>query len=241
MRSRTERWARKIVRGIRSGAIPVEQDSAAYIISTYRDQSGRLLDVKSAAVELINLLRPTVANARFIVFAAVALHNHPEWKERLAQDDTFLAAFVDEVRRYYPFIPLIGGRILVPFEWRGHHFRKHEWLLFDVYGSNHDARTWGDPEVLRPERFLEQTFGPYDLVSHGAGDRRVTHRCPGEWITVEQMKAIVGVLVREMSYEVPVQDLRIDLRRIPALPASGLVIARIALSAAAAPRPPGGE
>jgi fatty-acid peroxygenase len=229
MRSRTERWARKIVRDIRSGAIPVEQGTAAHIISTYRDQNGRLLDVKSAGVELINLLRPTVANARFIVFAAVALHSHPEWKDRLAQDDTFLAAFVDEVRRYYPFIPLIGGRVLVPFEWRGHQFRKHDWLLFDLYGSNHDARTWGDPDVLRPERFLEQTFGPYDLVSHGGGDRRVTHRCPGEWITVEQMKAIARFMVREMSYEVPIQDLRIDLARIPALPASGFVIGNVAL------------
>jgi fatty-acid peroxygenase len=229
MRGRTERWARKLVQGIRSGDVEVEQGSAAHVISTYRDHTGQLLDVKSAAVELINLLRPTVANARYIVFAAMALHNHPEWKERLAHDDAFLAAFVDEVRRFYPFIPLLGGRVLVPFEWRGHRFRKNDWVLFDLYGSNHDARTWGDPDVLRPERFLEQTFGLYDLVSHGAGDRHVTHRCPGEWITVEQMKTIVRLMLGEMSYEVPPQDLRIDLARIPALPASGFVVANLAL------------
>lgn len=229
MRGRTERWARKLVGGIRSGEIPVEHASAAYVIGTYKDHNGRLLDVKTAAVELINLLRPTVANARFIVFAATALHNHPEWKERLSEDDAFLAAFVDEVRRFYPFIPLIGGRVMVPFEWRGYHFRKHDWVLFDLYGSNHHVGTWGDPDVLRPERFLEQTYGLYDLVSHGAGDRHVTHRCPGEWITVQQMKTIVRLMLRELTYEVPPQDLRIDLARIPALPASGFVIANLTL------------
>ena len=32
------------------------------------------------------------------------------------------------------------------------------------------------------------------------------------------------MLAREMRYEVPKQDLRVDLRRIPALPASGMIL-----------------
>jgi fatty-acid peroxygenase len=72
------------------------------------------------------------------------------------------------------------------------------------------------------ERFRKCLFGPYDLVSHGAGDRRLTHRCPGEWMTVEQIKTVLRLMVREMSYEVPAQDLTLDLTRIPALPASRL-------------------
>ncbi len=86
----------------------VPKDSAAYLISTFQDRNDRLLDEKSAAVELINILRPTVANARYIVFAAMALHSHPEWRTRLQQSDDGLDLFVDEVRRSYPFIPLIG-------------------------------------------------------------------------------------------------------------------------------------
>jgi fatty-acid peroxygenase len=187
------------------------------------------LDDKSAAVELINILRPTVANARYIVFAAMALHAHPEYRDKLQNEDAEIPLFVDEVRRFYPFIPLIGGRVLSEFSWRSHAFRKADWVLFDLYGTNHDARIWGDPDVFRPERFKEKSPGPYDLVSHGAGDRQFTHRCPGEWITVEQMKAITRVMVREMSYEIPSQDLRINLARIPALPTSRLVIKKIKL------------
>jgi fatty-acid peroxygenase len=43
------------------------------------------------------------------------------------------------------------------------------------------------------------------------------------------MKTIVRLMLGEMSYEVPPQDLRIDLARIPALPASGFVVANLAL------------
>jgi fatty-acid peroxygenase len=229
-RARTERWMRRIVRRIRSGKMQVPKSSAAYLISTFQDRNGRLLDEKSAAVELINILRPTVANARYIVFAAMALHAHPEWRTRLRQSDDGLGLFVDEVRRCYPFIPLIGGRVLSEFTWRDHTFRKKDWVLFDLYGTNHDSQIWTDPQNFRPERFRERNIGPYDLVSHGAGDRRVTHRCPGEWITIELMKTIVRVMVREMSYEVPSQDLTIDLARIPALPNGRFVLQKIRLT-----------
>ena len=207
----------------------VPKASAAYLISTFQDRDGRLLDVKSAAVELINILRPTVANALYIVFAAMALHAHSEWGERLRDSDEELDLFVEEVRRFYPFIPVIGGRVLEGFTWRDHSFKSKNWVLFDLYGTNHDPRIWGDPDEFRPERFWEHTIGPYDLVSHGAGDRRITHRCPGEWITVEQVKAIIRVLVREMNYEVPAQNLQIDLARIPALPRSRFVIEKVRL------------
>jgi fatty-acid peroxygenase len=227
MRSATESWARQVIRKIRRGQIAVAENSPVQRISSFRDSQGNLLDVKSAAVELLNILRPSVAIARYAVFIAMALHSHPEWIERLRTSDDDLEHFADEVRRYYPFIPIIGGRVLNPFHWRGHDFQKGEWVIFDIYGTNHDPRIWGDPQNFRPDRFRDRSFGPYDLVSHGAGDRNVTHRCPGEWVTVEQMKAITRCLVRDMHYDVPDQNLSIDLSRIPALPRSRFVLAKV--------------
>lgn len=227
MRARTESWMRRMVEDVRSRKIQVRQGSAAEAICTFRTTGGDLLDTESAAVELINVLRPMVATARYVVFAAMALHEHPEWRERLEASDEGLELFVDEVRRFYPFIPAMGGRVLKPFSWRDHPFAAGDWVLFDLYGTNHDERIWGDPETFRPERFRDRAPGMYDLVSHGAGDRRVTHRCPGEWMTVEVMKTVVRLLVREMRYDLPEQDLRIDLSRIPALPESRFVIANV--------------
>jgi fatty-acid peroxygenase len=226
-RAHTERWARKVVRRIRSGQMRVPAESPAAAICAFRDHKGQLLDTKTAAVELLNVLRPTVANARYIVFAALALHQNPEWRDKIMRSDEHLAAFVDEVRRFYPFIPVVGGRVLEPFRWRNHLFKKRNWVLFDLYGTNHDPRIWGDPATFRPERFLERKFGPCELVSHGAGDPRVTHRCPGESITTEQLKAVLRVSAYEISYDVPRQDLHIDLSRIPASPTSGFIISNL--------------
>lgn len=231
LRARTERWARSIVRRIRAGEIGGPGDGAAQVIAAHRDEEGRLLDEAVAAVELINVLRPTVANARYAVFAAMALHARPECGERIrAEGEPYLDLFEREVRRFYPFIPFIGGRVLAPFAWRGHGFAEGDWVLIDLYGTNHDPRLWDEPEAFRPERFQGWTSSGFDLVSHGAGASRDTHRCPGEGITVEQTKTIARLLATEMRYEVPEQDLSIDLARIPALPRSRFTITDVALA-----------
>lgn len=227
MRGRTEKWVRNIVSRIRTGRLRPPEGSAAAVISRFRDINGHPLDTKTAAVELLNILRPAVANARYLAFAALALHEHPEWREKIMRSDQYLAAFVDEVRRFYPFVPLVGGRVIEPFQWRNHRFKKRDWVLFDLYGTNHDPRIWGDANTFRPERHLERQFGPYELVSHGAGDHGVTHRCPGEWITVEILKSVLRLMACEISYDVPRQDLSIDLSRIPAQPASGFIVTNL--------------
>lgn len=169
LRSQTERWARDIIRRVRADKLAVPDDSAVRAIASHRDSNGRLMRVDTAAVELINVLRPTVAVNRYIMFAALALHQHPECRERLlAADD-------------------------------------------DAY----------------PERFEHRKPGTFDLIPQGAGDHHLDHRCAGEWITIELIKCAVRQLTRQMRYDVPAQDLHINLSRMPALPRSGFVIENV--------------
>ncbi len=77
-RQRTEKWTRDLITKVRRGKLKVPDGSALHIIAGYRDLHGKLLDTQIAAVELLNVLRPTVAISRFIIFAALALHEHPE-------------------------------------------------------------------------------------------------------------------------------------------------------------------
>ncbi|HEY0845068.1 MAG TPA: cytochrome P450 [Noviherbaspirillum sp.] len=225
LRSRTEDWARSIVNGVRAGHMSVPVDSPAHDIAWHRDINGALLESETAAVELINLMRPTVAVARYITFSAFALHRHPACRQQIqAGDAAYLDWFVQEVRRFFPFFPAIGGRVLEPFEWRGSTFEQDDWFLLDLYGTNHDARIWGDSEVFRPERFRDGTLSAFNFIPQGGGDVDDGHRCPGERITIEIVKQAVGLLVHAMEYDVPPQDLRIDLSRLPAIPASRFVI-----------------
>jgi fatty-acid peroxygenase len=226
LRRRTEKWARRIIDAVRSGTIRAASDSALRTVALHRAKDGRLLTTKVAAVELINVLRPIVAVARFIVFAAKALHEHPGAKARIAAGDAeYLDHFVQEVRRTAPFFAFISGRARQSLQWRGHRFDKGTWVLLDLYGTNRDPSAWPDPDVFDPERFARRSPTLFDFVPQGAGDASVTHRCPGEAMTVELTTAAVRQLA-DLDYEVPDQDLSVDLSRIPALPASGFVISR---------------
>lgn len=230
LRSRTERWARELIESIRAGRIPLRDEHAAYVIAHHREPNGEPLDTKVAEVELINVLRPTVAVARYITFAALALHQHPECRTRLlAGDEDDSEHFVQEVRRFYPFFPAIGGRAKQAFDWRDHHFEQGAWVLLDVYGTLHDPRIWSEPEAFRPERFRNWNGSAFNLIPQGAGDHRNGHRCPGEWITIDLMKTVIPLLLHEVDYVVPKQDLHIDLSRMPAIPESRLIITKARL------------
>jgi fatty-acid peroxygenase len=224
VRSRTERWCRDVIEQVRSGRLNVPEDAPAHVIAHHRGLHGRPLDTHVAAVELLNVLRPSVAVGRFVTFAALALHMHPECVPKLNADEDYLDWFVQEVRRFYPFFPLVGGRVRRSFTWRGHDFVPGTWFLLDLYGTNHDPRIWQEPDAFRPERFREWGGDAFSFLPQGGGDHDTGHRCPGEWGTIALVKTAVRLLTTGLRYDVPQQDLRIDLSRMPALPRSGVVL-----------------
>jgi len=236
-RTHTEARMRRLIEEVRRGRMAPPEQSALHTIARHRELDGRLLPVRTAAVELINVLRPTVAVGRFVTFVALALHDHPYCRWQLMNGRReYCDWFVQEVRRFYPFFPAIGGRAQYDFDWNGRTFRKGDWVLLDVYGTNHDARIWHDPEVFRPERHSGgDASGPrlvtaFDLIPQGGGNVREGHRCPGEPITIELMKVAARFLA-SLDYDVPPQDLSVNLAEMPARPASGFVIANPRLAA----------
>jgi fatty-acid peroxygenase len=233
LRNQAERYWQDRIRSIRSGETAVPEGSAADLIARHRDLDGELLDETIAAVELLNVLRPTVAVARFVTFAALALHHHPQWRETFAGDgEELLRPFGHEVRRFYPFFPVIGGRARYDFAWQGHAFSKGDWVLLDLYGTNHDARLWPEPEAFQPERFVGWPGDPNTLIPQGAGDYATGHRCPGEWLTIALLEEAVRLLTRTVRYKVPAQDLTVALDQLPALPKSGFILQKTQLLAA---------
>lgn len=228
LRSRSERWARSIVAGVRGGDISLPADSPLSTIAAHRDSTGALLDEKTAAIEFLNVVRPIVAIARFIVFAAHVLHEHPNASASIrAGDENYIDAFTEEVRRLTPFFAYIGGRVRSAFEWNGRRFSVGEWVILDIFGTNRDPRSWTEPDAFHPERFLSRRHDPFSIIPQGGGDVWESHRCPGEAITRELIKAAVRLLTTGMRYTVPEQDLAVDLSRIPALPKSGFIMTRI--------------
>jgi fatty-acid peroxygenase len=225
MRGHAVHWARMLVDQVREGRVQPAGHTALAVIARHRETDGQLITREDAAVELLNVLRPTIAVARCIVFGALAMHEYPRCRARIvAGDDAYLRLFANEVRRYYPFVPAVGGRATHDFDWHGLHFARGTWVLLDLYGTDHHPAMWSDPDSFRPERFERWDSSGFDLVAQGGGDYYSGHRCAGETATVDLLKSAMRLLAGQIEYRVPPQDLRVDLARVPALPASGFVI-----------------
>src|SRR5699024_939553 len=179
--------------------------------------------------ELVNILRPTVAVSVYIAFCALALYDFTEEKKKLEApvNEEYYQMFVQEVRRYYPFFPMAVARVRQDFLWKGHDFKEGTLVMLDLYGTNHHPHLWEKPNEFYPERFKDWDESPFNFIPQGGGDYYMDHRCPGEWLTIEIMKASLDMMVNHMDYDVPAQDLEFSMTRMPSLPKSKFIMKNV--------------
>ncbi len=229
LRARSERWARGVVAAARqrtdadADAANPRDDDVVGLLATHRDVDGSKMSAAAAAVELLNLLRPIVAVGRYVVFAAHALHVRRVAVQDVASNEEGNRAIGEEIRRFYPFFPVIGGRVLSAFDWHGARFDVGDWVLLDLYGTNRDPVAWPEPDSFRPERHLGRGGCPVALVPQGGGDYLEGHRCPGEPLTVALLTEAVARL-RALEWTLPQQDLTLPPNEFPPLPRGGMMI-----------------
>jgi fatty-acid peroxygenase len=224
-RGRLQRRLAALVEQVRDGTAPVDPDTALAVVAAHRQVDGTPLHPKLAAVELLNVVRPTVAVCWFVAYAAHALYRWPEHRAALKSGvDGFADAFAHEVRRFYPFAPFVAGRAVRDLTWQGEKIPEGALVMLDLYGQNHDPEVWPDPYRFDPHRFIGRQIGPFELVAQGGGDPATNHRCPGESTADGILQTITARLVA-LDYDVPDQDLTIPLHRIPSRIASGFVLA----------------
>lgn len=227
-RKEVETRLEKQIEAIRAGENIASEHTPFYQIAMHRDLDGNLLDKHTAAVEVLNLLRPTVAISVYVALSALALYDFPQQKEKLqADDETYKKMFVQEIRRYYPFFPVAPAIVKQDFLWGGHDFKEGTLVLLDLYGNNHHPSLWEQPNEFSPERFKDWDKSPFDLVPQGGGEYITGHRCAGEWLTIEVMKRCIDIMVNKMDYTVPKQDLSISMKQMPSVPQSGFIMSHV--------------
>jgi fatty-acid peroxygenase len=222
LRRRSEAWARRVVCEARSAAPSSLSRPLALIVDP-----GTGLDDDTAATELLNMVRPTVAVARFVAFAALALHRHPVWRDRVAAEPAAATAFAEEVRRTTPLFPVIGGTAAKDIRWGDLRIREGGWVMLDLFATDRHPGEWFDGGRFDPARHLAEAgrspvdpadhlSGPH-VVAQGDGAMTAGHRCPGEPAT----RSILSVAVERLAaaeWSVPTHNLRVDLSRLPARP-----------------------
>ncbi|MDD5935527.1 MAG: cytochrome P450, partial [Clostridiales bacterium] len=226
-RKEIEAWVRDCVVAVRNGSLVVSSESPLYCMSMYKEE-GNEVPAQIAAVELINVIRPVVAIATFVVFEALAMKDYPECLERLRNcDSEYTEMFCQEVRRFYPFGPFIGAKAKFDFAWNGYYIKKNSLVVLDLYGTNHDPNLWNKPNRFHPVRFAMREECLYDLIPQGGGKIKTGHRCAGDVLTVKIMEVFADYLANQIHYEVPKQNLGYSLRKFPTLPESGFVMRKI--------------
>lgn len=222
-RASTEAWISGLIQQVRQGKCKVDPHSVLHAMAHYRDASGQPLPVQVCAVEVINVLRPTVAVAQLVTLAALALRQFPAHRMAAGRDKEATERFALEVRRFYPFFPFLAARVRRDFVWNGYLFRQGQRALLDIYATNHHPALWEHPEQFDPDRFMGWQGHPYQMIANGGGSYDQHHRCPGELITMALLQVALQALTH-MAYEVPPQNLAMRLSEIPCRPASGFVI-----------------
>lgn len=227
-RNQAEHWIVELVTQVRDKKLSPDENTALYQFSWHRDLDGNLLPSPTVAVEILNILRPLVAISIYICYVALALHHHPEEANKVKSNGVdYAKMFIQEVRRYYPFFPVIPAIVKKDFTWKDYQFKKGTLTMLDVYGTNHDPKIWNNPDLFQPSRFKNWDGNPFSFIPQGGGDHYLGHRCAGEWITMDVMKIALDVFVNHITYELPKQDLSYSFANMPSLPKSKIILKNV--------------
>jgi len=232
----SDRHARRLVAAVRAGVLPAEPGTALHEWSWHRDRSGKLLPARIAGVELQNSIRPLIAVARFVAFAAKDLHERPEWRRRIAAEaeaeraeaaaatgpGPLATAFAQEIRRTAPFVPMLPGWAREDVELDGRRLEAGGRMLLDILGTDTDERSWRRADDFAPERFLD--VDDYEaipvFVPHGGAGVATGHRCPGEKLAIAGLALAITAL-SDPRVEISGEGLDVNRRRLPTKPSSG--------------------
>ncbi|MFF8375620.1 cytochrome P450 [Streptomyces sp. NPDC015661] len=205
-RSRQERALARTVEDVWShGTVVLEygnRPTALEAVAAHTDADGSLLDLHTAAVELLNVLRSTAATTWFATFAAPALHRFPVVREELRNGDgAYARAFAHEVRRGYLFAPFVGGLAARDLRFDAPKLPEGTRVLLDVSGHHRDPELWPEPQRFEPRRFLGREPDAGAPIAQGGANAHTGHRCPGDDVTTH----ILATLARELA------DLELDM------------------------------
>ena len=243
----SDRHAQELVEAVRGGTLDADQGTALAEWAWHLDRRGELLPARLAGIELQNSIRPLIAVARFVAFAAKELHDRPEWRTRIATETAergslvggpLATAFAQEIRRTAPFVPILPGKVVDEVELDGHRLVEGDRLVLDILGTDTDDASWDRAGDFDPERFVgvDDYEAIATFVPHGGGDPAAGHRCPGEKLAIAALAGAVAAL-SDPRVEIDGAGLEVDRRRLPTKPRSGGRV-RPAGSAAAPARCP---
>ncbi|MGO2519363.1 MAG: cytochrome P450 [Microbacterium sp.] len=228
----SDRHTQRLIEAVRTDVLPAaEEGTALYEWTWHRDEHGNLLPSRTAGIELQNSIRPMIAVARFLAYAAKELHDRPQWRRRIAAENAergslvggpLATAFAQEIRRTALFVPMLPGWATADIEFDGQRVAAGGRVVLDILGTNTDERSWERPGAFDPERFVgvDDYEALRAFVPHGGADVARGHRCPGEKLAIAGLAAGIAAM-SDPGVSILDSGLEVNRRRMPTKPASG--------------------
>ena len=127
-------------------------------------------------------------------------------KERLP----YLEAVMWEIQRYCTLSPFILHKSCdKDAELFGYTIPKNTMILLNVLSTHMDEKTWGDPHVFRPERFINDD-GKFVKHPHVIPFSIGKRACPGEILARQELYLFTGNLIKRFRFYPPEGEQKLD-------------------------------
>lgn len=183
----------------RRRAIPEDRrgDDILSMLLAARDEDGEAMsdvELRDELVTLVTAGHETTATS--LAWTFELLYRHPEVHRRAVAEaatdsDEYLDAMCKEALRLRPVIPMVARRLTAEFEVGGYRIPAGTVLAPNIYLTHRRPDIYPDPEVFRPERFIDASPDTYAWLPFGGGVRR----CIGASFALYEMRAILRVVL----------------------------------------------
>ena len=136
----------------------------------------------------------------------------------------YLNAVCSETLRIYPVGMLTFPRITrEPVSLQGYDIPAETVVVGCIYLTHHREDLYPEPDLFKPERFLERQFSPYEYLPFGGGSRR----CIGMALAQLEMKLVIVELLSGCQLELASKSPAIPARRGVTLGPKGGIEAKV--------------
>jgi cytochrome P450 family 135 len=186
----------------RDGDVSSREDILSLLVGA-RFEDGSTMDDGELRDQLMTLLMAGhETTATGLAWAFDLLFRSPQKVDRLRAEleedgHEYLDAVIEETLRVRPVVPFVGRQLREPTELGGHWLPEGTVVMPSIYLAHMRRDVYPDPEVFRPERFLDESPAPrpdtYSWLPFGGG----TRRCIGAAFAQLEMRVVLRTVLAQ--------------------------------------------
>jgi cytochrome P450 len=149
-----------------------------------------------------------------MVWALYHIYRDEKLRQRVADEVTqantpaemvalpYLGAVIKEALRMHPPVPIVLRRLTEPLTVGGVDCAAGDVVGIALYALHFNPDIWTDPNLFRPERFLDSRISPFEFAPFGGGHRR----CIGAAFANSELSIAIATIMKTLELRMPARD-----------------------------------